>query len=420
MRRFLPRTSPRTHDPLDRGAAPLRRLIVDAIVVSVVGIVGAGLGSCGRATVLPLDSPTAQTEPPRVDEPAIGNGGDDTSTHDPAGPTLDGGGGGDADDGSDGDAGSPPVPGLSPYTACFAEITSATGVAPNYDQFQPVIGSHCAGTNHQDIRGIERVVFLGDSVTVGTPPTPADETYRSRLSAQLAAHFGLEPPSSLWQRFDLFEGTALVERSGDFWSCARWGARNHDLLSHANQIAACFPSSERDKKTLVIMTMGGNDIARFTKMGLEGTPLPEITAYVSEAATFFEEAVRFLKDPAEFPAGNAVVFANPPEFTDGTGDVASCPAASAGGFGSNWEDPVAQASLVVFLLETYMRVAVETGSDLVFFLESFCGHGYHHDDPAATCYRGPDAERWFDLTCTHPNPIGHGELARLFLSVVTE
>ena len=35
------------------------------------------------------------------------------------------------------------------------------------DQCAPVIGSHCVGTNHQDIDGIERVVFLGDSITVG-------------------------------------------------------------------------------------------------------------------------------------------------------------------------------------------------------------------------------------------------------------
>ena len=67
-----------------------------------------------------------------------------------------------------------------------------------------------------------------------------------------------------------------------------------------------------------------------------------------------------------------------------------------------------------------MRVAVETGSDLVFFLENFCGHGYHNTDADAACYRGPDTERWFDLTCTHPNPTGHRELAQMFFNIVLE
>lgn len=58
---------------------------------------------------------------------------------------------------------------------------------PNYDQFGPIIGSHCMGTNHQDITGVERVVFLGDSVTVGTPPTLSADYYRSKLAGAVAA-----------------------------------------------------------------------------------------------------------------------------------------------------------------------------------------------------------------------------------------
>lgn len=168
------------------------------------------------------------------------------------------------------------------------------------------------------------------------------------------------------------------------------------------------------------MTLGGNDIAAFTKDGLNGKPLADIRRDVEAVAARLEAAVRFLKDNDEFPAGNDVVFANPPEFTDGTGDVASCPTASVAGFAESWQDPSEQARLVVYLLEEYMRIAVETGSDLVLFLESFCGHGFHHDDVDAACYRGPDTERWFDLTCIHPNPAGHGELARMFLDVISE
>jgi lysophospholipase L1-like esterase len=421
-----------------RCPTPPVALFVAAFAVGEA-LAGAGCSSAVPPAASPANPSAAPSSSPEVE--AAGSGGADVPTDDsdrgavaPAdgegeeqgedGADVDGIGGGRSGGGhglageGEGEGAGDAEP--SAFAACFAAIGSATGVAPDYDQFRPVVGSHCAGTDHQDTTGIERVVFLGDSVTVGTPPTTADSTYRAQLAEMLAARFGLRAPSSLWQRFDVFEGTALVEHSGDFWSCARWGARNHDLLSDERQIEACFPPSERNKKTLVIMTMGGNDIAHFTKMGLEGAPLDHIAAYVDGAAADLEAAVRHLKDTTEFPAGNVVVFANPPEFTDGTGDVGSCPAASVGGYDGNWEDPVAQARLVVRLLEAYMRVAVETRSDIVFFLESFCGHGYRHDDPEAACYRGPDAERWFDLTCTHPNPVGHGELARLFFAVIDE
>ncbi|MCC7108961.1 MAG: hypothetical protein IT382_06720, partial [Deltaproteobacteria bacterium] len=132
------------------------------------------------------------------------------------------------------------------------------------------------------------------------------------------------------------------------------------------------------------------------------------------------DAIVFLKDPAVFPGGVDVIFTNNFEFTDATGDVASCAAAAAAGFDRSWEDPRALADLVVWMMEQYMAIAVETESDLVFVLESFCGHGFHHDDPENGCYRGPDAERWFDLTCIHPNPTGHAVLADMFMAIVDE
>ena len=41
-------------------------------------------------------------------------------------------------------------------------------------------------------------------------------------------------------------------------------------------------------------------------------------------------------------------------------------------------------------------------------LETFCGHGFHKDDPASQCYRGANTPLWFDpFTCIHPNTTGH-------------
>lgn len=306
------------------------------------------------------------------------------------------------------------------FDECFAGITSTTGASPDYSPFAPVVGTHCAGTDHQEIEGIERVVFLGDSVTVGTPPTDSSESYRSLLSDRLAARFGLEAPGALWRSYNPAAGTSLLQHSGDFWSCAKWGARTDDLLEDHSQILECFPESERAKKTLVVMTMGGNDIAAFTKDGANGKPVAEVTADVAAIVQKLRDAIHYLKDPAIFPGGVQVVFTNNFEFTDATGDVGSCPAAAAAGFDRSWEDPRALADLVVWMMEQYMAIAVETHSDLVFVLESFCGHGFRNDDPANGCYRGPDTERWFDLTCIHPNPTGHAVLADMFMSIVDE
>ena len=304
---------------------------------------------------------------------------------------------------------------------CFSDIASPTGVAPAYEQFDSIVGSHCQGTNHQNIQGIERVVFLGDSVTVGTPPSLPAEIYRSLLADRLAARFGLTPPSTAWKSVNPFSGQGTLQDSGDFAVCAKWGARNDDLNQGPHfQIDTCIPASERHKKTLVIMTSGGNDIADLTKDGVEGKPLPELEADVEYAIAALREAVLYMKDTTVFTGGIDLVFTNNFEFTDGTGDVGSCPAAGVGGFAEPWEDPTQLARFVVHMMEQYLAIARESNSDLVFVLESFCGHGYNYDDPQNTCYRGPDAERWFDLSCTHPNPTGHAVLADMFMNVIEE
>jgi lysophospholipase L1-like esterase len=100
--------------------------------------------------------------------------------------------------------------------------------------------------------------------------------------------------------------------------------------------------------------------------------------------------------------------------------VTACPSAELAGFGAAWDDPSILADMVIFAEEEYMRIAVETDSDMIFMLEEFCGRGFNHDDPTAPCYRGPGTPRWFDLTCIHPNPDGHRAIADMFLAVVDE
>jgi lysophospholipase L1-like esterase len=305
---------------------------------------------------------------------------------------------------------------------CFDGVFADTSdIVLDYDRFGPVIGSHCLGTNHQDIEGVERVVFLGDSVTVGTPPTTREQFYRSRLAEELSWHFGLAPPGELWEMVNWLEGTSMARFGGDFACCAKWGARTDDLVRDNTQIEDCFPPEERSKRTLVIMTVGGNDIASITQDGIDGVPVDTIWEDTREFVQLMREAVQyFYEDPERFPGGVYVIFANMFEFTDGTGDVTACPAAGLAGFGAEWDDPDALAEMVIWANEQFMSIAVETGTDMVFMLEHFCGHGFNADDPSAPCYRGPGAETWFDISCIHPNPTGHREIADLFMAVVRE
>ncbi|MGH7327329.1 MAG: hypothetical protein ACREJX_03155, partial [Polyangiaceae bacterium] len=193
---------------------------------------------------------------------------------------------------------------------------------------------------------------------------------------------------------------------------SQWGAHVGDLLAGQNQLAKCFPNDVDTRHTLVIMTNGGNDVASWVKDGLDADAA--MTA-ADAAIEQLRSAIDWLKDATRFPNGTDVVMANVYEYTDTSGNLDSCPAASLSGLSGNWSQG---AGAVVHLQEQMMQIAVETDSDLVFLLEDFCGHGYERSDPSLQCYRGPDSPLWFDLTCMHPDPAGHAEIARLFEAVI--
>ncbi len=303
--------------------------------------------------------------------------------------------------------------------ACIADqYVGGIGLGADYSGFEVPIGSHCDGTNQQDITDIERIVFIGDSVTVGTPPTTAPDFYRSILANALATAFELDPPELQWSQVNILDGTASVQESGAFASCAVWGARNDDL---AGQLEDCFATEDYPMRTLVVFTMGGNDGAAIAKDYLDGLPLAEVFAQVEGMIDQHEQAVQWLvSDPKKFPNGVFVVNANVYEFTDGTFDFLSCPAAGLAGFNSDAKMPEILLSSLRLINEEYMRIAQENGTDVVFMSEGFCGHGFRAGDPDTECYRGPDNETWFDLSCIHPTPAGHEALAAMFLNVISE
>jgi hypothetical protein len=279
---------------------------------------------------------------------------------------------------------------------CFPTVGDPASGVPEYDAFAPVVPRDCAGTDHQAIGDLDRVVFLGDSITAGTPPTPEDGYYRNLLVASLEADFG-HP----------------VETQ----DCSVWGARVDDLFRDHSQIADCLGTQGVDlRATLVVFTVGGNDMFAFAQDMLDGGTLEQVTADVDATIALFRESVDVLTGMRpRFPNGLSVVFGNLYEYTDGTGDLSLCPNANLLGFDGVIPEIRDE---YVRVNEAWVQTAVETDTDVVFMLEHFCGHGFLAGDPDNECFRGDDAEVWFDPTCIHPNPVGHEQLADLFRTVV--
>lgn len=275
---------------------------------------------------------------------------------------------------------------------CLTFYDGSEVPTPNYEQFDPLFGDHCAGTRHQDIQDIGHLLFIGDSVTTGTPPTEEWNYYANLLS------------------FELMQRTPELKVK----NCAEWGARTDDLID--KQLIRCAPDPLLEP-TLIVMTIGGNDMFVAAQKLLNGESLEQANAVVDRSIRLFEEAITWIRNEAStrFPAGVDIVFANVYEFTDATGDLASCPSAELLGFNGSVPE---MKEAYVYAAEQYMRVAVETQSDMIMLMESFCGHGFNADNVESPCYRGPDANNWFDGTCIHPNPQGHQEIAQLFQKLI--
>ena len=304
------------------------------------------------------------------------------------------------------------------YQHCFSDFMSPEYPLPDYDRSGARIGSHCLGTDHQAIPDdIEQVVFIGDSVTLGSPPADSSQWYRNVLMHRLADRYGLQKAGWTWQNVDIISGKPLQRFDGDFGVCAWWGARTDDLVL-SNQLPDCLPESSRGKSTLVIITSGGNDVFKQVQAKAEGTDDEQITAAYDEWVLLMREGLEWLKEPGRFSNGVYVIFANVYEYSDGTGDLGSCPGADWFGFGAI--DTTHIDALTRRAMDDYLQMAVDTETDMLLMREGFCGHGFNAGDPSAPCYRGTNAPVWFDETCIHPNARGHSGIADMVMSVIEE
>ncbi|MBM4381248.1 MAG: hypothetical protein FJ086_18405, partial [Deltaproteobacteria bacterium] len=290
---------------------------------------------------------------------------------------------------------------------CFPHMRTLAAPAPDYGPTGLDAGTHCLGTNHQDIAGIQQVVFVGDSVTAGVPNaglnlvqwgfpvgagTPSSSFYRNQVADALAAKFGLAPPNLLWREVNPSTQKAALQSSGAFHVCAKWGSRMGDVLG---QLQACLPQSLRSKKTLIVMTAGGNDLSNMTSAALNGATRAQLEQRAAGVVAELEAVLAWVKAPGRFPAGVALVFGNVYEYTDGTNQLSACPGAQAINMSGPLPDPAGLSDVVFRMQESFARAAVQHGVDITWMYEQFCGHGWRSDSPTAPCYRGPGAARFF-------------------------
>lgn len=274
------------------------------------------------------------------------------------------------------------------YATCYPHVLTHIGI--DYDVLGARVGAHCLGTNHQDITDIEKVVFLGDSITAGAG-TSGSNAYAEKLAVKLKERFG-----------DQLEVA----------DCSQGGAVNGSLMS--TQIPKCFPGVE-PKRTLVIITSGGNDMVQlaFQKVTYAAAR-PSVDKFVGQLRT----ALAYLKDPQRFPAGSHVIYANVYEFTDGTGQMDSCEFAALAGLKGVWLDGL---QAYAYMEMEYMRAAIEFGADMLFLEEMFCGHGHNAEDQSGPCFEVHEtSELWIATDCIHPNREGHAAIADGFFAVVNE
>ncbi len=297
---------------------------------------------------------------------------------------------------------------------CFGMLLDDAPFVADYADFEPVLGRHCRGTDHQAIVGVQQVVFVGDALTTGEERGRRTAPMRALLADELAERYALQAPMAAWQALDPLTGHPAVRRSGDFVACAAPSATTSDLLDGSRLLADCLLPEELGRRTLFVVTVGAGDLLRLTSLISDGADEAEILSAAGGPVTTLQRAVRWMKDPARFPAGSFVVFSNVPDWTDGRGDTAGC---------LGWpalpdERQPLFGRLIAHLNGQYMRIAVENQADLVFMQEHFCGHGRQFRNPDPLCLGRP--EPWVDESCRFLVSAGNSALSGLFWDVITD
>lgn len=279
--------------------------------------------------------------------------------------------------------------------ACLAACTSPeeqgspadTGVeAPPLD---PDVSTYVPG--HFPAADPQRVVFLGDSITAGYGVPNPENAYVQLLLDNNEARWPDHAEADLGARFPELE---VLDVSVS-------GATTDSLIAvQLPRVDAAWGPSVAGE-TLVVITIGGNDMSEGTFSGDPAGAVDSVVANLEVIADHF-------LDPARFPDGAYVYITNVYEPTDGTGQVDEC------FYGLDLSAVIEEFER---LLDESRALAEAQGWAWVDLRGHFLGHGFRYDEEGDWTDE-EDPTLWFQDDCIHPNPRGHHEIRRLFLAAI--
>lgn len=243
---------------------------------------------------------------------------------------------------------------------------------------------------------LRRLVFLGDSVSAGWGASAPERSYKRLLQAN---------DDDTWPAAASLD----LERYGELevWEMAIGGATTQTVRDgQLRALASRLAEEGSDGFTQVFMTVGGNDI----QMALFGTLAGAATEPVADGIEArLDDILTTLTDPALFPDGVGVLFANIYDPTDDVGQADAC----FGGFDVGFMRPHLRDA------NARMREAAERHQvGMIDMYGAFQGHGMYAADANNKHHDSGDPTIWYTSDCIHPNDRGHHEIRRHFLAAL--
>lgn len=236
-----------------------------------------------------------------------------------------------------------------------------------------------------------RILFFGDSITRGYGIDNDANTYTALLDLNNDNKWPDFAGDDLRARYGEIE---IIDVSED-------GATTSTVLSRQLPNAAAALGDVAPGQTLVVGTVGGNDLLDILLTG-------EVEEGLQTVIDNLQAITDFFLDDARFPDGVYLAIGNVYDPTDGVGQVDEC------FFGVSLQpfiddfDHLAAESRAMAERDAWAWVDLRG---------HFRGHGFRYDEEGS--WTDPDDPTlWFQDDCIHPNVRGHHEIRRLFLSAL--
>jgi lysophospholipase L1-like esterase len=232
----------------------------------------------------------------------------------------------------------------------------------------------------------QRAIFLGDSITSGVGATTGTASYVSLM---------IDNDGLLWPDSEAMDLETLYPSITQIIDVSQGGATTASLVSQQLPSLSGLLGETVSGPTLVIMTIGGNDMQGAIPNIVAGGSMAA-KATLGELSWNLEAIMDYFQDSARFPDGAFVYLANVYDPTDGDGYAEGCfQNMNLAGIWDYFENAN----------HTMRTIAEDNNIALVDIYDHFLGYGY------------TASNSWFS-DCIHPNDEGHDQLRRVFMAAI--